>query len=435
MLLLTFLALLFSAESFGLVGGEKAAPDQFPAVALMEECTVAKVGDFHFLLAAHCVVKPGLDDEDLYANQTLPTFAAGSTVRLDRAVDHTKGKWSHTLHVAHTFVSPAYRYSSVTHPWLKPQGIADLAVVVVKEKTPEIPQLSFVSTPLKPGEAVVKLGYGCPETESEKIRDWVTAGDRELKFAASTVEPGTDALASYVAGVRKKASAVEFYSTSSRREFIAGSFLVTAGKYHAGPPKKASDTGDAKLASLGFSDSGGPVLAKRKGKWVVVGVNAKSLLWPAAEHGTKLEPVAYDLHTRLDEETVTAAADWLGQVLDSKAPEGLLAGVVEGKTGTTEVLLTHAYLRREVKKLTLALTSADGKPCPRPLEKAVVYDLNLEDSHTWASEPNEDEDEKPLKKQGPGRYVLTSATEMKVESLKLTFLSEKGAPACLFRLE
>lgn len=435
--------LLLSNVGFALVGGQKAAPDQFPAVALLEDCTTSKIGEFHFLLAGHCVVNgAGRGDDDAYLNQTLPAFAEGSEIRLDRDVSHRKGHWTDVLHVARTFVHPAYRYSSVGHAWLKPQGISDIAVIVVKEKTPEIPVLAFLTERLTVGEEILKLGYGCPETTAKKIKEWVADGDRELKFAASRVRAGVDSLRAYHDAAKKSAKALAYYSTSALRDFIAGSFTVTPGKFHAAPPKKDSDAGDAGEASLGFSDSGGPVLVKRRGKYAVVGVNAKSLLWPREEHGTLLEPVAFDLHTRVDAESFTGTAEWLKQVLAVTAAkakgaplDGLLTGVVSGKA---ESLVTRAYLRPEVEKLTLTLSSPAGGPCPRSLEKVELYDLNREDRLVWAAKPDEKNDEVALKAASPGRFVLTPDDAVKIESARLTLSGGKapGSDAvCLFRLE
>ena len=360
---LFILFLIGSGPAFGLVGGRKAAPDQFPSILLLEDCTATKIGDVHFLLAAHCVVDAAGGGDEAYQNQIQPKFSEGAEIHLDRKVTHEKGSWTHTLHVVRTFVHPAYRYTSVVHPWMKPQTISDIAVVVVDKKTPEIPVMDVASEPVAPGSTVVKLGYGCPEVLSEKIQSWVVAGGRELHFATAKTVAGTDALESYFRTARKSARDLEFYSTDKQRKFLTGSFNVTKGQYHAAPPKRESEKGDSSESSLGFSDSGGPLLVEKRGKYSVVGVNAKSLLWPKEEHKTKLEPVAVDLHTRVDTKSFTGTSEWLQGVLavtsknakDKSFLDGQIAVAIdpEALPKAKDSFDTRKYLRAEERSLIL----------------------------------------------------------------------------------
>jgi len=439
--------LLACSSGFALVGGKPATPGQFPSLVLIEDCTATKIGEHHFLLAAHCVVEASGEDEN-YTNQIKSTFSEGVTLSLDRALNHVKDKWSHSVTVARVFVHPAYRYSSVTQPWLKPQAISDVAVVVVAEKTPDIPILPVSDEPLIAGATVTKVGYGCPETTEDEIRAWVSSGNRQLLHADSTIVESAPAIAKYYSTATKSKRDLAFYSTNKVQEFIGGNFSVTRGKFHRKPPSGEKDKGDAKEVSLGFSDSGGPLLAKQKGKWAVVGVNAKSLLWLAAEHGTKQVPVAYDLHTRLDRDNFSGTSAWLhavttltpGRVKSHASLDGLFATVVDPAAWKKqkEPWLTKEYLREEGKSFKASLTAATGKPCSLGLKKLELYDLNNEENRVFALDPNEDEEELPLKASGEGQWKVSSKQELKVESVLVEFVGPKPKiddSACLFRLE
>lgn len=457
--LFLLLALGFIADTaFGLVGGQKPKPNQFPALALLEDCTATKIGSHHFLLAAHCVVNAAeTGDGESYVNQVKSEFTEGAEIGLDRETLHRKNHWTHRLKVARTFVHPAYRYTSLSDPWQKPQGISDIAVVVVDKATPEIPQLPLYRKPLAPGDTILKAGYGCPETAHDKILDWVSAGERELLYFETRVEDGAKAIASYHAGAKKSAKQLQYYASDEQRNYIASSFTVTRGKFHAGAPKKATDKGDAKEASLGYSDSGGPLLIAKGGKLSVAGVNAKSLLWPKEEHGTSLEPVAYDLHTRTDDTSFTGTSAWLDKVLavepgsakKSLAIDGVLTATLDltkiPKRGDLsfpnerdEPLLTKKYLRAERKKLELRLLTPSGRPCPIGIERVTIYDLNLEEDLVWALTPDKDEDEKKLKAVSPGTWEISHSANMVIESVRLG-LKPSGAKSeeqvCLLQVQ
>lgn len=470
--LIFMLSLGIVTPTMAIVGGRKAAqvpvdkfsavlPEKglFPAQVLIADCTSTKIAEQAFALAAHCVVDSTQRDESNYVNQLLPAFEEGTTLRFDRKVHHKADQWSHEARIIRTLVHPAYRYSGSLQSWLKPQAISDIAVIIIDKKTPEIPIMEIDDAPLAVGDEVIKMGYGCPEIESGKIIEWVVNKERELTYELSKVVTAVDSIARYYQSLKKSAQDLPYYSEAPRQEFIAGSFNMTKGKFHKAPPAKKTDQGDPKEVSLGFSDSGGPLLVKRGKVWKLAGINAKSLLWPKEEHHSGLEPVALDLHTRVDKENFSGTNEWLKEVISLSIPAlkkkkvvGARLSVALNREDLTakkkdkiawfpseneEGATLREYLRSESKIHRLSITTPTGAPCPLTLERVTVHDLNSEDDPVWAIKPEKDEDELSLKSIAPGVWELKHSDLLLVESARFGFslpLPESKL-ACLIRLE
>ena len=75
-----------SSTGWSLVGGTKVPIGLYPSIVLIDDCTATKVGDYHFLLAAHCVVDGAeYGGDDSYANQLKPGFGEEATLPVSRS--------------------------------------------------------------------------------------------------------------------------------------------------------------------------------------------------------------------------------------------------------------------------------------------------------------------------------------------------------------
>jgi alpha-tubulin suppressor-like RCC1 family protein len=229
-----------------LVGGHVALESDYPATVQIaahdKTCTATKLGPHHFLTAGHCVT----------IGTTGVPWPAGTTGTL--SADNL-GANRRDLTVVQNRLGPSY-------PLAADPSAPDIAVLEVAESSPDIPVAVVDVTPLVPGNAVVKCGYGCDEQPT-----WT--GLR----AHPVLIPPQDF-------IHPPASAAMMAA-------LLPSYAVT---------KRIS--ADPTSASLCFGDSGGPLYRDLPSELLVVGVNSSI--------GTN-----FDAHTRVDTQSYYGVAGWL----------------------------------------------------------------------------------------------------------------------------
>ncbi|WP_437636846.1 carbohydrate-binding domain-containing protein [Sorangium sp. So ce854] len=261
------------ASSDELIGGRPALEAEVPATIEVSDCTGAKVGPRHFLIAAHCV-----DDDNTggVGSNHLP----GSTVAITDD-NGPSGIQRRNLTVQETHIFPAWtssRRSCHRHciNILNPYHPPDVAVIVVDEDTPDIPEATVDGDPVLPGTEVIIAGYGC-----ENGVDRPTPPAR-LKIETVTTLPASALIheGSYV--VPEDAADV------------AGANVITEGVLT-----------DPAAASLCPGDSGGPLYRTGTSQQLIVGVNSYYTF--SDESGISRT----NWHTRLDSAARYDVLTWL----------------------------------------------------------------------------------------------------------------------------
>lgn len=245
--------------SDALIGG-RAAGRRFPAtVYLQEGCSATKVAPGLLLTAAHCAFDPATAEVRYHAGDALLV-----------ARDPSHGYERATVRAAH--VHPAWQAaceetycgaSQVTSRLDAP----DVALIAIDDVLADVPAASVDVRPVPDGAEVTLAGYGC--TEGVYLPD--TRSTPSLGFARSRTVHADDA--------------------------------ATRANY-ALTPGPGAKTGAGGLCP---GDSGGPLYATRRGRTVVVGVNANYTFAKDDPSGLPLT----NWHTRLDGASKHDVAGWL----------------------------------------------------------------------------------------------------------------------------
>jgi hypothetical protein len=264
-----------------LIGGSAATASDYPAtVRIAGQCTGAKVGARHFLLAAHCVHNYQTHDS-LWG-----TYTSGQTISITSA-EADNGAGERSVTIEGTYVFPEW-FERCAEPCavnvLNAGHAPDVAVVVVREETPEIPIAPVDPEPVPEGVQVVVNGYGC----EDRLNGSVPSPYRH-KFAA------VNAL--------NRAAVDHPGAPWVDLEALSGSYLFTPGQGSNLEPGSPLDT---QAASLCPGDSGGPVYRERERRHLVVGVNAY-YTFNDAHPGVSVT----NWHTRLDRSAQDGVLDWL----------------------------------------------------------------------------------------------------------------------------
>jgi hypothetical protein len=188
------LLLLIAARSEALIAAKLDDPPQYAAVVVMlagdsRRCSATKIAVRRFLTAAHCVA-------DTSTGTVAGAFAVGSVFQVSNAVTPAQSDFVF-LHVERASLHPdfqqalerfyAYKENIIdkfrehyngAHLDVRIRTIEadnhitarnpDLAVVTVRERTPEIPIARIDFTPLKPEDPVHLVGYGCEAVRNEQ---------------------------------------------------------------------------------------------------------------------------------------------------------------------------------------------------------------------------------------------------------------------------
>jgi hypothetical protein len=299
-----------------LIGGHIATDEELPATLLVKDnCTAAKVGPRHILLAAHCVTDPdfppGTTIDVTTSNAVGAFFDAGG-------VDAASFLWRRFT-IERTEVHPLWRDQCASMRCGKVSvatrnGLADVAVVVVTEELTGIPEAPVDLAPVRPGDPVAITGFGCENAvggewnwDNQRLR----VGETSAIDFDRAIHPG-----SWVFPEDRE---------SGHAALMDARYLLTPGPQEprsntdpddASPPSRPS----ASSAGLCPGDSGGPVYRRGLPEPVVVGVNASYSFTTGGWHdlddgsGRKYQgpgvPVT-NWHTRLDAERGVKVGSWL----------------------------------------------------------------------------------------------------------------------------
>lgn len=267
-----------------LIGGRAALESEYqPTVYIQNGCTAAKVGPRHFLTAAHCV-------HDYYDNSYSTGYDAGSIFRVTtvNGPDSLGDPSAYvTMTIAATHVFPAWTEACArriteggdcyVNVLTNPEYPPDLAVVVVNEDSPAIPQATVDARPVTAGDPVVTMGYGC--------EIWGGSTPTRLKLDELSALPESSL-------VHEGA-----FISPEAAPLVAASNVITRG-YGADP----------NAASLCPGDSGGPLYRGATSELLVVGVNAYYSFGGGASASLT------NWHTRLDTEARYGVNTWLQEL-------------------------------------------------------------------------------------------------------------------------
>ncbi|WP_437805855.1 trypsin-like serine protease [Sorangium sp. So ce1078] len=172
-----FDAELIDTSEDQLVNGHVATEAEYPSAVYLGGCTGVKVGERHFLSAAHCFSNPG------------------SVTQLNVTADNNTLNQV-TLTVVSVNNHPEYQNctscagdNSMSDFGLKP----DVSLIIVNELTPQIPIAEIDPTPVQVGDPVTLTGFGCeriqpPPPPRFKVGDSVTVSP--LTFDPAATIPG-----------------------------------------------------------------------------------------------------------------------------------------------------------------------------------------------------------------------------------------------------
>lgn len=288
------------AGADGLIGSEAevAADGQFPAVAglLVQTpadaapdhltCTMTKIGERSFVLAAHCMFPFGEQDGTAELREEVrPGVEIGVLHGVLQPGQKLDGHAESTLTVAHVRevrVHPSWLEAVSGSEKPEPEGKftftdGDAAILVVDELTPHIATARISADPVAPCTEVVMNGYGCRTFSPSASTD-------RLRFLPAQVET------------------------------ILGSMLVISSGF----------TGSPKDGSICPGDSGGALFsAEDGGNSIIVGLNSRFVSGQLL--GAQINP-NQSYFTRLDDAGPHEMATWLREQMDEIAAPGAGAG-------------------------------------------------------------------------------------------------------------
>lgn len=249
----------------GLIGGAPVAQNEYRAtVGINNDCSATKVGSHLFLTAAHCVQLPrprspeeeaNLPPDYLSNGGVREAYLPGSSIQISwglHANDQSKG----TFTIEETIIHPSWWDCLYCRTWPTVTGMADIALIRLLEPTPQIPRARVEVGDVRPGQKVVKVGYGCQDgvpPDQESAADGEGLGP--LKAEEGWTVPASE-------------------STPTGRSFPGGfepideSYLTTSGHWRY-----------SGFGSLCLGDSGGPLYLAGVPDLRVVGVNADYLFY------------------------------------------------------------------------------------------------------------------------------------------------------------
>jgi len=366
-----------------LIGGDPVPEDQFQAVVLLNNCTATKIATHFFLLAAHCVTNTNQANtlDSLFSTRgdyDAETSRIPLKVNFDTHNTHVKGNWSHSNQtIVNTFVHPSYRYGwryfnhETGESRIKHQLAADLAVIEIKEETPDIPIMKlnskFATT------ASYKVGYGC---ESEHIRERSECRpldkDRQFKYGSVDIPPSPTVLLGKLPDWAPGESLLQtnlHYIISKARFHAAAPTLEDQADHDAGKLP-----GDNNIVGLGESDSGGPLLLKDRNEYLVTGVNSKKAIWLLDQNqNISIEGAAFDAHARIHKGAPLFAGEWLEDII-KQSPTPTFP--VSGDFIYFEPIHLKEFKKLEINKewrLALSDRRATRKYLQQPTDTLDVY--------------------------------------------------------------
>jgi hypothetical protein len=257
-----------------LTGGRAATDAEFPSALYVGNCTGAKVGPRHFLVAAHCV-------HDSSANSIGSGYLPGNQVWITKDNNMSTAVFS-PVTVSQTHIHPSW-FSACTTPCpaniLLPTNPPDVALIVVQEDTPAIPAARIDLSTVGVSDSLVIMGYGCENGVGNPTPD---PAKLKLEFVPALAATSMFHLDSFV--------------DNGNVGYVTGSYVTTPGYAY-------SPTG----ASLCPGDSGGPLYRNDGQQNNIVGVNAYYTFSSEDPQGVSRTNV----QTRLDAASRYAIGTWL----------------------------------------------------------------------------------------------------------------------------
>lgn len=277
-----------SPSTAELIGGDLAADTAYPStVHHYDGCTFAKVGPRHFMTAGHCAI-----DNTGALN---PPYRGGAAFWL---TDHNSPSPPPDMSqykaftVERTHVHPAWlqacrdtlaqnpNQTECADPVPKLQRGPDVAIVVVAELSPHIPEAAVDLTPVAVNDPLHIVGYGCEQPGGRPVPRLKTE---------SVPAVSLDAL--------KHDGQYSFLS----HEAVYGGYVITAGHHASGA-----------YASLCPGDSGGALYREGTAQPLVVGVNAY-YSFPVGR-GWEEHASLTNWHTRLGRDSAYDVDQWLSGI-------------------------------------------------------------------------------------------------------------------------
>lgn len=237
--------------------------DKFKAVGTFNfSCTITKVGETHFITAAHCIRRPlaslWLKFQD---------FSSRVSVR--------------SVHIHPSWIVDCSKFKcngkEVGSPNMTP-GRADVALIIVSEKTSDIPVIEILFSPLNLGTPVALVGAGC-------TRGVEPGGKSQMRYAMTSLQsPST---LKHEHSLYKDISEI-----TGQANWITPGYAVSREN-----------------ASLCPGDSGGPMLTQdESGAWRIIGIAADYTFDGPYRDGAE---TITNLHTRLDTESYHNVGEWI----------------------------------------------------------------------------------------------------------------------------
>jgi hypothetical protein len=292
-----------------LIGGHPAVPSELPSTLLVQnDCTAAKVGPRHILLAAHCVTSKG-DGAKFQPGEALEITNSGAT----GSFASEAGDGFRTFRIDHVSIEPGWVANcdedcSTTTVSGRLPSAADAALVVLRDELTGIPEASIDLSPVEPGEPVIVTGYGCEDAVGG---NWDYSHQR-LRVAQTNVLP-------FDATIHPGSFIVPADRASGLAAQMSELYAITPGPAIRGDGGVEAGVGnDTALGGLCPGDSGGPLYrASAGGDLVIVGINSMatfalgtSLLDDAGNLRPLGSPVT-NWHTRVDAAHGRRVGDWL----------------------------------------------------------------------------------------------------------------------------
>lgn len=161
------------------VGGYEAGPGQIPSAIQFLSCSGSKIGEYAYLTAAHCVL-------DKQSGELRSSLHKGQAFEVVHGIRKSSGK-SYRLTVDavavhYTYVALAKELAGKSAKDKAYESAFDLAVILVKEPTPEIASAVISPTRVPIGSSVVVSGYGCEYWDDDPLNS---------DFGGSTVVSGS----------------------------------------------------------------------------------------------------------------------------------------------------------------------------------------------------------------------------------------------------
>lgn len=329
------------ARSEPLIGGRAVGGAEYPSVVAIltptttqVECTAAKVGPRHFLLAAHCVYNR--PSKIIYLR-----FQPAATLYFSTSRNLNDSPVIRTATVVATRMRADWGANCQTDTCEPAEAwphIPDLAVIEIDRDTPDIPTATVDASPVEVGDPVVVLGYGCQQSVQSPNAD---AGLLKLQLertvAADTLAPTW---------------------TPGDAGSVMANYVLTPGHEL-----------DQSAASLCPGDSGGPLFREGDGAWVT-GINA---FYSFPDHPGTVS--ATNWHTRLDKGSyapvVSDLQSWGVQVQGSVPSAKPYAGLPHAIPGT---LQAEEY---DLGGLGVGYSDTDAVNYPKGLLRSGGVDLDV----------------------------------------------------------